>query len=296
MQGWRLEMEDAHISIDLPSQPDHLLLGVFDGHAGAGAAKFASKHFVDILESDDKYIEYRAGGCQNIELLAQAMRDVFLKIDDRMRSHQEGEKNDSSGCTSVTAIVTPKYILCANAGDSRCVLGTGGVTKPLSEDHKPLGEIEKRRIDQAGGFVQWNRVDGDLAVSRAFGDFSYKNRPDLSPHEQKITCFPDIAIHERHDTDDVLILACDGLWDVMSSEAAVNSVRELYQSGEQSVLKIAEEMIDLALLKGSKDNISSIIVKLPGAILGPVENGGVDAIRANRNKSRSTEDPANTID
>jgi serine/threonine protein phosphatase PrpC len=97
---------------------------------------------------------------------------------------------DTSGCTSVTAIITPKYIICANAGDSRCVLGTGGTARPMSEDHKPHSVEEKRRIESAGGFVQWNRVDGDLAVSRALGDFTYKHRPDLHPKDQKVFFFP----------------------------------------------------------------------------------------------------------
>jgi hypothetical protein len=58
-------------------------------------------------------------------------------------------------------------------------------------------------------------------------------------------------VHERTNDDDVLILACDGLWDVMTSEEAVNTVREIYLSGEKEVLKIAEEMVDLALDKGN---------------------------------------------
>lgn len=75
-------------------------------------------------------------------------------------------RGDTSGCTAVCAIVSPKHVVCANAGDSRCVIGTGGTTIPLSEDHKPQDEIEKNRIEAAGGTIQWKRVDGDLAVSR----------------------------------------------------------------------------------------------------------------------------------
>ncbi len=72
----------------------------------------------------------------------------------------------------------------------------------------------------------------------------------------------------------------------MTTEEAVNTVREIYQSGEQDVLKIAEEMIDLALDKGSKDNISAVVAKLPGARFGPASNGGVDARRAERQRAR----------
>lgn len=187
MQGWRIEMEDSHIAIDIPSKPDHLFLGVWDGHAGAGAAKYAHDNVINFLEQSEEWKEYLAGGVENHELVGRAMIATFLMLDEKMRVYQQTTNgHDTSGCTSVTAIVTPKYIICANAGDSRCVMGIAGSAKPLSFDHKPSLQLERERIDAAGGFVQWNRVDGDLAVSRALGDFGYKNRPDLPPEQQKV--------------------------------------------------------------------------------------------------------------
>jgi protein phosphatase 1B len=93
-------------------------------------------------------------------------------------------------------------------------------------------------------------VDGDLAVSRAFGDFEYKARNDLPAEQQRVSPVPDIKIVERSDRDDVLILACDGLWDVMTSPEAVQAVREIYASGESNMQLVVEEMLDLALDKG----------------------------------------------
>ena len=83
-------------------------------------------------------------------------------------------------------MITPKYIVCANAGDSRCVMGTNHTAKAMSEDHKPNNAAELKRIELAGGKVHWKRIDGDLAVSRGFGDFQYKTRPDLPQSEQKV--------------------------------------------------------------------------------------------------------------
>lgn len=187
MQGWRLEMEDAHIATDIPGQKDHLFLAIFDGHAGAGGAKFAASNLVEILENTDQWKEYVKGGCENVQTLGDAMIAAFVEVDAKMKANQESSfGKDTSGCTSVTCIITPRYIVCANAGDSRCVMGTNSTAKALSDDHKPYNDIEQKRIEAAGGFVQWNRVDGDLAVSRALGDFSYKNRPDLPPKEQKV--------------------------------------------------------------------------------------------------------------
>ena len=120
----------------------------------------------------------------------------------------------------------------------------------MSNDHKPYDPEEKARIEDAGGTVQWKRVDGDLAVSRALGDFQYKCRPDLPPEKQKVSCEPDIKIWDRQTSDEVLLLACDGLWDVLSNQEAIDAVRSIFQTGEKNSVLVAEEMIDLALEKG----------------------------------------------
>lgn len=186
MQGWRIEMEDAHIAVNIPSKPDHLFLGVWDGHAGAGAAKYAHDHIINFLEDTEEWKTYLQAGEENAELLGKALIAAFLVLDEKMKVYQlTTNGHDTSGCTSVTAIVTPKYIICANAGDSRCVMGIRGGAKALSFDHKPNLPVELERVNAAGGFVQWGRVDGDLAVSRALGDFGFKNRPDLPPEQQK---------------------------------------------------------------------------------------------------------------
>ena len=116
------------------------------------------------------------------------------------------------------------------------------------------------------------------------GDFQYKTRKDLPPEAQKVSCFPDITIHERTADDDILILACDGLWDVYSSSEVVDLAREVMLGGETSPMMLAEELIDSALDKGSKDNISCIVAHLPGVVLGNPSLGGVIRRRADREK------------
>lgn len=179
-------MEDEHITIDMPSEPSHTFLAVFDGHGGSGAAAYARKNMVEFIEESEEWKSYLKSGADDVGLLGEALRVAFLAIDESMRSHQANNATDTSGCTSVTAMITPNYILCANAGDSRCVLLTAGEAKPLSEDHKPYGLSEKKRIEEAGGSVQYDRVDGELAVSRALGDFQWKRRADLPPDRQKV--------------------------------------------------------------------------------------------------------------
>lgn len=155
-------------------------------HGGAGAAAYAAANMIRIIEETDQWNEYIKGGATDMCLLERTLKLAFMNIDEALKIKQNGDVSDSSGCTSVTAMITPKYIICANAGDSRCVMGTDKSTKAMSEDHKPNNALELRRIELAGGRVQWKRVDGDLAVSRALGDFQYKTRTDLEPENQKV--------------------------------------------------------------------------------------------------------------
>lgn len=282
MQGWRLEQEDAHIVASMPSCPDHVMVAVFDGHGGAGASLWASKYLVEILEARKEWKSYVAGGKEkNLTLLCEALRGAFLDADVALRSFQSSGSPDAdtSGCTAVVCMVTPETIVCANAGDSRAVLATCGKTKEMSYDHKPFNNAERMRIESAGGTVQFNRVDGDLAVSRAFGDFQYKTSPELPAEKQKVSPEPDFITHDRVSADEFLLLACDGLFDVMSNAEATAFGRQILEEGETSIILMAEEMLDIALEKDSRDNISAIIVRLPGMQMFPGAGGGVMARR-----------------
>ena len=127
--------------------------------------------------------------------------------------------DDHSGSTAITCLITPTHFFIANCGDSRSIGISNGIAIPFSDDHKPYNPKEESRIREAGGSVQMKRVNGDLAVSRALGDFVYKNSPTLPPEKQQVSCEPDIIVYERkHAEDQFIVLACDGIWDVMSNE------------------------------------------------------------------------------
>lgn len=295
MQGYRLEMEDAHILQKMPTKPTHTLLSIFDGHGGSGAAIFAGQKLIQLIEDTPEWKEYAANpNSDDPEMVGKAMVKAYFECDRTLRHFQDTDANaDTSGCTAVSCMLTPKYVICVNAGDSRAVIGSSGIAIPLSEDHKPQDELERMRIEKAGGIVQAKRVDGDLAVSRAFGDFQYKTRPDLPPEEQKVSCEPDVRIHTRTPADDILLVACDGLWDVFSNSEAIDCAREVLLEGETDPVKIVEEMLDISLLKGSRDNISGIVALLPGCMFGAASGGGVDKRRKEREERRLAEQEKN---
>ena len=97
---------------------------------------------------------------------------------------------------------------------------------PLSDDHKPDNKEEKARIQAAGGFVEDNRINGGLNLSRSLGDFDYKNEESCSSNQQMVICQPEVRSVKRKQNDQFLILACDGIWDCLTSEECVEQTRE----------------------------------------------------------------------
>lgn len=239
----------------------------------------------------------------------------------------EGEGD--SGTTACVVLITPEYVVCANAGDSRSVMSKlGNKAVPLSFDHKPDDEQEERRIRAAGGYVAGGRVEGDLAVSRGLGDFRFKQlnvvmagaadsssydpsaqdggtadtdnvgqrRISGKPGDQKVSPIPDILVQNRNsEQDEFFIIACDGIWDVQTNQDAVRCVSGLFQDGESNLGLICEELCDVCLAFGSKDNMTVLIVKFAGQKIGD-GGGGVMARRQRRDivEAKLSESPAIT--
>lgn len=246
MQGWRLHMEDACIMCDLGL--GYSLIGVFDGHAGSSTAKFAAANLRSILQSTTEWAIFAAASnpAATIDTLGLALIKAFVEMDSQLRARPEVvEGRDMSGSTAIVAVLTPMHIVVANLGDSRCVLRSGGKAISMSEDHKPECPEEAARISQAGGFVADNRVNGELAMSRALGDFRYKDRTDLHHTKQKVICVPDIAVHERTGADELLLLACDGVFDVMSNSEAVEYLHKVISVDGLGPVDAAADLVDL---------------------------------------------------
>ncbi|KAG1547911.1 hypothetical protein G6F49_010060 [Rhizopus delemar] len=173
---------------------------------------------------------------------------------------------DPSGCTAVATLITDdNHIIVANAGDSRAIISIAGRAKPLSFDHKPTNETEMERIIKAGGFVEFGRVNGNLALSRAIGDFEFKQSENLSAEEQVVTCNPDLIEHEITKDDEFIVLACDGIWDCMTNQEVVDFVHKGIKLGKR-LEEICEDMMDHCVADEQTtnglgyDNMSVIIV------------------------------------
>ena len=223
--------------------PETHFFGVFDGHAGGKCSKAICTTIPYQFSRDEAYT-------QKVPVaLARAIQrtnEQFLEVAGRMRL------ND--GSTGVSVVLRGTTMTIANVGDSRACLISARQGITLTEDHKPSSPAEQRRIASFGGTVTYNtgiaRVAGVLAVSRAFGNYGIRNL---------IRADPDITQRELTPDDDFLVLASDGLWDVFRA----NEVAEVcYTLQKQGVSRIADQLVQLALTRGSMDNITAVVVSL----------------------------------
>ena len=139
--------------------------------------------------------------------LCSAIETVFLKVDSELRLLDA----DNTGSTAAVVIVRKEFghlfLYVSNVGDTRAVLNKNGVAERMSQDHKATDPNEVLRIKGGGGIVLENRVGGTLAITRAFGDHSLKS--------EGVTAKPFINKHAIRPFDKHLVIASDGVWDVL---------------------------------------------------------------------------------
>ncbi|KAL4575396.1 hypothetical protein LXL04_022239 [Taraxacum kok-saghyz] len=271
-KGPKEYMEDEHICIDNLLQ--HLqrsegfpslgaFYGVFDGHGGTDAASFVRKNILKYILEDPQFPI-----CPK-----KAIRNAYMKAD---QAFAETTTLDiSSGTTALTTFIFGRYtnqtkslllsiinnhkfckirmMVVANAGDCRAVLGKRGRAIELSNDHKPNSISERHRIEKLGGIIYDGYLNGQLSVARALGDWHMKvSGCPLSsePELQEILLLPE---------DEFVIMGCDGLWDVMSSQCAVTIARkELMIHNDPE--RCSRELVREALKRNTCDNLTVIVV------------------------------------
>merc|ERR1719326_121924 len=133
----------------------------------------------------------------------------------------------TSGCTACCCLLQEephaRVIYTAHLGDSRAVMARGGSATRLTSmtDHKATDPLEAKRVIEAGGHIFNDRVNGMLTMTRALGDHLLKM--PILPNDV-VSNVPDITSTDLSGQDSFVILACDGLWDVMNDQQAVELV------------------------------------------------------------------------
>lgn len=240
--GRRPTMEDEVVVVGLgpAHNPNEDFFGVFDGHGGRDAAIYAAKN-----------LHLKIG--RNFSLNAhEPLKSITSAFEETNAWMMQQRMN--SGSTAAVSFVVDSTLYTANVGDTRVVLGwKDKKAVRLSFDHKPSVSSEKDRIERLGGEVTKKfgvaRVNGVLGVSRAFGDCK------LVPF---VSAVPHINILELTDETMFLIIACDGFWDEFSDQEAV----ELVFDKSSSVVNMGEYLSNMAIMRGSNDNVSVVVVYL----------------------------------
>ncbi|KAF5960678.1 hypothetical protein HYC85_001887 [Camellia sinensis] len=251
--GPKTFMEDEFICVD--NLREHLgaaldfpspgaFYGVFDGHGGVDAASFTRKNILDFIVEDS---HFPTG-------VKRAIRNAFVKADHALADAKS--LDSSSGTTALTCLILGRTMLIANAGDSRAVLGKRGRAIELSKDHKPNCTSERVRIEKLGGVIYDGYLNGQLSVARALGDWHLKGpKGSLYP----LSSEPELEEIVLTEEDEFLIMGCDGLWDVMSSQYAVTIVRrELMLHNDPE--KCTRELVREALKRNTCDNLTVLVV------------------------------------
>uniref|UniRef100_A0A7N0VEJ6 protein-serine/threonine phosphatase n=2 Tax=Kalanchoe fedtschenkoi TaxID=63787 RepID=A0A7N0VEJ6_KALFE len=233
-------MEDYHVAKFVKSQGRELgLFAIYDGHLGDNVPAYLQKNlFNNIIKDEEFWTDTK-----------KAISKVYEQTDEAILSHNPDLGR--GGSTAVTAIlVNGEKLWIANIGDSRAVLSKRGKAIQMSIDHEP--NFERSSIERRGGFVSnmpgdVARVNGQLAVSRAFGDKNLKSH---------LRSDPDIQFANIDRDTELLILASDGLWKVMSNQEAVDIAIKI-----KDPLKAAKQLAAEALKRESKDDISCIVAR-----------------------------------
>ena len=231
-------------SVSSPAEQTHMF-ALFDGHAGGKCSKFLSENLATFLAEDPCFATNLG---MAIKRSFHTANEQFLKLADRYRLQD--------GSTGICCVLRNGKLVVGNVGDCRAVILSGGKAVQLSKDQKPTNPEEQKRISSLGGTVMYcmgiARVNGVLAVSRAFGNRNLRTviRPDA-----------EITTRDLSTEDDFLVIASDGMWDILRN----NDVSLIcYAQAAQGAQHLAEELVQTALSRGSMDNVTCIVVRLSG--------------------------------
>eukprot|EP00118_Oscarella_pearsei_P005345 m.24524 g.24524 ORF g.24524 m.24524 type:complete len:467 (+) comp28633_c0_seq1:36-1436(+) len=285
IKNTRRKMEDRHVMfpylnplLNANDGPSCSYYGVYDGHGGVDAAVYTAAHLhLNVLRHE--------AFLSNPEV---ALREAFLQTD-KMFVEKAERESLRSGTTGVTVVIQGKRLYTTWLGDSQAVLCREGKPVTLMSPHKPEKEEERKRIEEMGGcvvyFGAW-RVNGTLSVSRAIGD---------AEHKPYVWGQPDTSTFSLDGSEEFIILACDGLWDVTSEEGAIEVVKSHVEStGSRD--GVANTLVRQAKENGSGDNITVVVVFLDGELTAGetdvLEETACSRQKKEENKEKAADSPS----
>lgn len=254
---FRRTMEDVHTYVEnFASRLNWGYFAIFDGHAGNQASKWCGANLHRHLE--ERLLEDETQDVRDM------LNESFVYADNEINSALQG----NSGCTAAVCVLRweipesdlptegedigfeghKRMLYTANVGDTRIVLFRNGRSVRLTYDHKASDVLELQRVERAGGLIMKSRVNGMLAVTRSLGDKFFDSLVVASPFTTSV---------EILEGDQFLIIACDGLWDVVEDHDACEMIKDIKDPHEA-----AKFLVRYALENGTTDNVTVMVVFL----------------------------------
>ena len=235
---YRQSMEDIGILIpDLTTDYKVSLFGIFDGHGGTDVVKFVKNRLPQLIKI---YLN-------DLFPVEIAFKNAFKKVDEELKFFD----SEYIGTTATLILIKDNKIYCANVGDTKAYIIYDKTYKQISNDHKCTNEDERKRITEIGGKIIKNRVMGQLILTRTLGDLYVKQFGVINT--------PDINVYDINETINYIIIASDGVWDVVDLDTITNMGKDKKNVGE-----FCKDIVKLAINKGTKDNVSCIVVSFKG--------------------------------
>ena len=241
---FRQYMEDKGISIlNINGDPDKALFCLFDGHGGDQVSKFLQKNFLkyfkEIILPSDK----------NNSNINDAFTKLFKTLDEKIKEFNYTQIGSTACIIYITNEKGRKILYSANIGDTRALLISKNEYQRLTYEHRASDSNEYKRIINGGGIVLEGRIYGSLMLSRAFGDWEFKN--------YGLICEPFINERKINDNDKYVIIATDGVWDSLNDDDVYEISKDFDNSKE-----LCNYIVKKSAEKFSIDNISCFVIKL----------------------------------
>jgi serine/threonine protein phosphatase PrpC len=254
-QGYRRNMEELW-----------RFFAVYDGHGGREAMEWLETHLHHAVATELQLLKACKTGHHDSDTVATAITRAFKKVDTQLASLGAFKYGSTATVALIHESTSGKMLYVANVGDSRAVLIGGQAPKQLSIDHHVSNAAEAARVEQDGGFIFRHRVCGSLSVTRAMGDHELKGEGG------GVSCVPDVSACKVSGAK-ALVIASDGLWDVMDGWDVQELLEEqICQAAQREkdpefvrdrlCSTAARTLVENAKHRGSHDNICAVVVFL----------------------------------
>ena len=235
---YRQSMEDIGVTLpDFIPEKKYSLFGIFDGHGGNDVVKYIKDRLPEIIKTNILNNNSYDNSMETKISLA------FNKIDEELKFYD----SEHTGSTATILLLNDDQIYCANVGDSSAFIIYDNYLKKINIDHKCSDPKEEERIIRSGGKITKNRVMGQLVLSRCLGDLYCK--------KYGVSNIPDISINKLERNIKYIVVASDGVWDVVGENDLMN-----LSKNRKNADGFCKDLVKLAIDKDSKDNVSCIVI------------------------------------